>query len=189
MSVSYRRYDIYDRCLPKVRFSQEQILIIGIHHTNTRAAPRLKDAVITREETYLSLYFKLTKILHTLFHRCKLIHADFSEYNLLYMKGDIYVIDVSQAVEHDHPHALEFLRSDVGNVVRYFRGALTGHIMTVREMFDFVVTPYDVLRAAVGCGDAVCDDDVVDMYLHTVLHLSDPRYGVCLILGMGYCLF
>lgn len=28
----------------------------------------------------------------------------------------MYIIDVSQAVEHDHPHALEFLRKDCTNV-------------------------------------------------------------------------
>lgn len=33
-----------------------------------------------------------------------------------YHSGDVYIIDVSQAVEHDHPHALEFLRKDCANV-------------------------------------------------------------------------
>ena len=33
-----------------------------------------------------------------------------------YFKGEIVVIDVSQSVEHDHPHALEFLRKDCTNI-------------------------------------------------------------------------
>lgn len=33
-----------------------------------------------------------------------------------YHGGDVYIIDVSQSVEHDHPHALEFLRKDCANV-------------------------------------------------------------------------
>ena len=33
-----------------------------------------------------------------------------------YSGGGVYIIDVSQAVEHDHPHALEFLRKDCANV-------------------------------------------------------------------------
>lgn len=33
-----------------------------------------------------------------------------------YHDGDAYIIDVSQSVEHDHPHALEFLRKDCSNV-------------------------------------------------------------------------
>lgn len=33
-----------------------------------------------------------------------------------YHDGGVYVIDVSQSVEHDHPCALEFLRKDCTNV-------------------------------------------------------------------------
>lgn len=33
-----------------------------------------------------------------------------------YSGGGVYIIDVSQSVEHDHPHALEFLRKDCANV-------------------------------------------------------------------------
>ena len=38
-----------------------------------------------------------------MYQECKLIHADLSEYNLLYYTDLIYVIDVSQSIEHDHP--------------------------------------------------------------------------------------
>jgi serine/threonine-protein kinase RIO1 len=31
------------------------------------------------------------------------------------------MIDVGQAVEHDHPHALEFLRIDCYNITNFFR--------------------------------------------------------------------
>ena len=33
-----------------------------------------------------------------------------------YHNDGIYIIDVSQSVEHDHPHALEFLRKDCTNI-------------------------------------------------------------------------
>ena len=33
-----------------------------------------------------------------------------------YQDGKLYMIDVSQSVEHDHPHALEFLRTDCTNI-------------------------------------------------------------------------
>nr|KAJ3418965.1 hypothetical protein HK105_007611 [Polyrhizophydium stewartii] len=111
------------------------------------AAPRLKDAVITDEATYRDVYRQLLRVLWTMYHKCKLVHADFSEYNLLYHKSTVYVIDVSQSVEHDHPHALEFLRKDCTNVVDYFRKRLTEQIMTLREVFDFVVSGLDVFKA------------------------------------------
>lgn len=72
-----------------------------------------------------------------LYQECHLIHADLSEYNLLYYRGLVYVIDVSQSVEHDHPHALEFLRTDCVNVNAFFnrRGAQT---LRLRDLFEYV---------------------------------------------------
>jgi len=55
-----------------------------------------------------------------LFTECKLVHADLSEYNMLYNKGELWIIDVSQSVENDHPLSLEFLRRDVVNINDYF---------------------------------------------------------------------
>ncbi|KAJ1551324.1 Serine/threonine-protein kinase RIO1 [Nowakowskiella sp. JEL0078] len=110
------------------------------------AAPRLKDAVIDDAEDYRDLYFQLIKIMWIMYRRCRLVHADLSEYNILYHNGKLVIIDVSQAVEHDHPHALEFLRKDCINVIDYFKRILGPHtIMTLRELFDFVVTDRDVL--------------------------------------------
>jgi hypothetical protein len=152
-----------------------------------RAAPKLKDAELS-DDRARTLYLSLVKTVRTLYHRCRLVHADLSEYNLLYVmtsfpcrrnappqrdsdgtrgcarppvcpvasqhrhkeaerggtracrrcsrvdvralepwcacavvggryyKGEAYVIDVSQSVEHDHPHALDFLRMDCTNL-------------------------------------------------------------------------
>jgi RIO kinase 1 len=49
----------------------------------------------------------------------------------------LYIIDVSQSVEHDHPHASEFLRKDLSNVTDYF--AKKGvRVMSIMELFKFV---------------------------------------------------
>lgn len=57
------------------------------------------------------------------------------------------MIDVSQSVEHDHPHALEFLRKDCENVVDFFKKRLgQSAILTLRELFDFVVKDSESLR-------------------------------------------
>ncbi|KAJ3318283.1 hypothetical protein HDU93_003908, partial [Gonapodya sp. JEL0774] len=37
-----------------------------------------------------------------------------------------YIIDVSQSVTPEHPHALEFLRRDCSNLVAYFNGKCVG---------------------------------------------------------------
>ena len=74
-----------------------------------------------------------------LYQDCKLIHADLSEYNLLYYNDTIHVIDVSQSVEHDHPQAINFLRRDICNINDFFtrKGVKT---FTQQEVFVFVVS-------------------------------------------------
>ena len=67
------------------------------------------------------LYLDLCLNIRNIYQKCKLVHGDLSEFNLLYHDGKAYIIDVSQSVEHDHPHALEFLRKDIHNVTEFFR--------------------------------------------------------------------
>ena len=55
-------------------------------------------------------------------------------------QGELYIIDVSQSVDLDHPKALDFLREDCKHVNDYFRRAGVA-TLTVRETFDFVVDP------------------------------------------------
>lgn len=54
-----------------------------------------------------------------------------------YHSRTLYIIDVSQSVEHDHPHASEFLRKDLSNVTDYF--AKKGvRVMSLIDLFKFV---------------------------------------------------
>lgn len=46
------------------------------------AAPRLKDAQFDQNKAR-ELYYQLIKMMRKIYHDCKLVHADFSEYNLL----------------------------------------------------------------------------------------------------------
>ncbi|RHZ86969.1 hypothetical protein Glove_41g103 [Diversispora epigaea] len=103
---------------------------------NGWAFPRLKDAVINSDK-YPELYHQIIKNMRTMYHTCRLVHADLSEYNLLYNARTLYIIDVSQSVEHDHPHALEFLRNDCINITEYFKKKGV-RVMSVRELFDFI---------------------------------------------------
>ena len=73
-----------------------------------------------------------------IFQTCKLVHGDLSEFNILYHSGKAYIIDVSQSVEHDHPHALEFLRKDLTNITEFFRKKNV-NVLSVKDLFDFVV--------------------------------------------------
>jgi RIO kinase 1 len=59
--------------------------------------------------------------MRNMYQKAGLVHGDLSEYNMLYQKGLLYFIDVSQSVEEDHPRALDFLRMDCKNVTDFFR--------------------------------------------------------------------
>lgn len=100
------------------------------------ASPRLKDAVLP-DAAAAPLYAELLLALRTLFHRCRLVHADLSEYNILYHAEHLYIIDVSQSVEHDHPSAFDFLRNDLKNAEDFFarRGV---RCLGLRRAFEFV---------------------------------------------------
>lgn len=105
--------------------------------TSLRASPRLKDAEFQiPPSSYSDLYQELLLTVRTMYHECKLVHADLSEYNILYHDSHLYIIDVSQSVEHDHPHAFDFLRNDVKNIEEYFgrRGVTT---LGLRRCFEF----------------------------------------------------
>lgn len=117
------------------------------------AAPRLKDAALSLDKLREG-YVEMIIAMRTLYQRCKLVHGDLSEYNILYFEGHLYIIDVSQAVDLDHPHALDFLREDCVHVSDFFKKHGVA-VMTIRELFDFIVDP-------------TIADDSVDSYLEEV---------------------
>lgn len=104
------------------------------------AFPRLRDAGVNTDEEWRALYIQLLGLMRRLYQVCRLVHADLSEYNILYNDQRLYLIDVSQSVEHDHPRSLEFLRMDIKNVGDFFRrqGVDT---LADRAIFNFITSP------------------------------------------------
>lgn len=125
---------------PRVELLRQHVLVMDFIGKEGWPAPRLKD-VRLGEEKLRVLYVEMLKIMRTIFHECKLVHGDLSEYNMLYMDGKIYVIDVSQSVEHDHPRALDFLRQDCVNVTQWFRQQGLTSVMRLQQLFCFVINP------------------------------------------------
>lgn len=48
------------------------------------------------------------------------------------------MIDVSQSVEHDHPHALDFLRRDITNINDFFKKRCV-NVFSDWHVFQFIV--------------------------------------------------
>ena len=122
---------------PKPLLLRSHVLLMEFLGRDGWPAPRLKDAALS-ESKARELYRSVLVSVRRMYHQCKLVHGDLSEYNMLYHQGDAFIIDVSQSVEHDHPHALEFLRKDLHNVTEFFR-KLGVAVLGLRELFDWVV--------------------------------------------------
>ncbi|KAI9166551.1 Serine threonine- kinase rio1 [Paramyrothecium foliicola] len=107
------------------------------------AYPRLRDASLDGDDVdqqWQNLYVQLLGLMRRMYQVCRLVHADLSEYNILYHKSKLYIIDVSQSVEPDHPRSLEFLRMDIKNIGDFFRrkGVDT---LSDRAIFNFITVP------------------------------------------------
>jgi len=115
------------------------VLLMSFVGRDGWAAPKLKDVELSCDKAR-ELYYDCVVMIWKMYNKCRLVHADLSEFNILYHAGKLVIIDVSQSVEHDHPHALEFLRKDCTNVSQFFlkHGVST---MTVKELFDFTTDP------------------------------------------------
>ncbi|KAF9450585.1 RIO1-domain-containing protein [Macrolepiota fuliginosa MF-IS2] len=124
------------RCPDPIEVRENVLVMTFLGDEEGWASPRLKDASLPAD-TLNTLYMELVLIVRHLFHRCKLVHADLSEYNILYHQNHLYIIDVSQSVEHDHPSAFDFLRNDIKNVEDFF-GRLGVHCLGLRRCFEFV---------------------------------------------------
>ncbi|KAL4430675.1 hypothetical protein ABPG75_005931 [Micractinium tetrahymenae] len=124
---------------PKPLQLRMHVLVMEFLGEGGVAAPRLKDAGLPPARMRQA-YTEMVIMIRQLYQKCRLVHADLSEYNILVHNNELHCIDVSQAVELDHPRAFDFLREDCQHVNDFFRRAGVA-TLTVRELFDFAVDP------------------------------------------------
>ncbi|MEX0862727.1 serine protein kinase RIO [Nitrosopumilus sp.] len=65
-------------------------------------------------------YNQAISIIKDLYHKAKLVHGDFSEYNIFKTDKGLVVFDLGSAVDLRHPNAHEFLKRDIYNITRFF---------------------------------------------------------------------
>lgn len=125
--------------VPQPILLRGHVLLMSFIGKDSWPAPKLKDVQVNASAAR-KLYRECIIMMWTMYNKCKLVHADLSEFNILYHNGHIVIIDVSQSVEHDHPHAFEFLRKDCSNITDFFRRKEVA-TMTIKELFDFITDP------------------------------------------------
>lgn len=119
---------------PTVICQKKHVLVMSFIGHEFQAAPQLRKADLNPNE--MEQAFKQTvEILCQLYNDCQLVHADFSEYNLLWHNNSVWVIDVSQAVEINHKHALEFLFRDCINISKFFKASVND-VPSAEQLFN-----------------------------------------------------
>ncbi|CAO1365075.1 unnamed protein product [Diamesa serratosioi] len=129
---------------PDVIVQKKHILVLSFIGENTRPAPKLKEARLSDAELIVA-YEEIVGIMKKMYKEARLVHADLSEYNILWHENKCWIIDMAQSVEPIHPSALEFLMRDCGNITNFFekRGVT---VRTKEELF-FEITTLDPLTS------------------------------------------
>jgi RIO kinase 1 len=56
-----------------------------------------------------------------IFWEAGIVHADLSEYNILWWKNEVYIIDFPQSTDRKtNPNSQMFLERDLKNLIRFF---------------------------------------------------------------------
>jgi RIO kinase 1 len=65
-------------------------------------------------------YHQAISLIKKLYNTAKLVHGDFSEYNIFKTDEGLVLFDLGSAVDLRHPNAHEFLKRDINNITRFF---------------------------------------------------------------------
>uniref|UniRef100_A0AC34R493 Serine/threonine-protein kinase RIO1 n=2 Tax=Panagrolaimus sp. JU765 TaxID=591449 RepID=A0AC34R493_9BILA len=126
--------------VPKPHILKSHVLVMEFLGKDGWPAPLLKNADISENGLAEALYLDCVQMVRDMYRKCRLVHADLSEFNMIVHEGLLYIIDVSQSVEHDHPNSLLFLRSDIANVSKFFKDNGVP-VLSMRRLFEYVVDP------------------------------------------------
>ncbi|MFX0019187.1 MAG: RIO1 family regulatory kinase/ATPase [Promethearchaeota archaeon] len=104
--------------VPKPIHIKNNILIMEYIGFESIPAPKLKD--IKRPKNPEGLLKQIFAFIKELYQKANLVHADLSEFNILYHNQKPVFIDISQAVDTQHPKAEIYLVRDIKNIAKYF---------------------------------------------------------------------
>jgi len=123
--------------VPDVVVLKKHVLVMSFIGNDGKPAPKLKDAVERMTKAQVAeAYNQVLSIMVDLYNVCQLVHADLSEYNILWYDGDCWIIDVSQSVEPIHPSGLNFLYRDCTNISNFFNKWGVPDVLSATELFN-----------------------------------------------------
>jgi RIO kinase 3 len=133
---------------PEVIVLKKHVLVMSFIGENRKPAEKLKEAFLKPTELR-EAYSQTTAGMKSMYENAHLVHADLSEYNILWHNKQCWFIDVSQAVDRHHPKALEFLYRDCVNVSTFFKKRAAEYARSAEELFTHI-TGLSVSEGGVG---------------------------------------
>ena len=116
----------YNRGIPVVKpiHVTKNILVMEFVGKNGVPTKTLLESQVDQHD-----YESAISLIRRLYKEAKLVHGDFSEYNIFKTENGLLLFDLGSAVDLKHPNAIEFLKRDINNISKFFvkRGLTVEH--------------------------------------------------------------
>jgi RIO kinase 1 len=101
--------------VPKPIYVKNNVLAMDFVGQNGSPAKLLLNSEVDEGD-----YEQAISLIKDLYNKAKLVHGDFSEYNIFKTENGLIVFDLGSAVDLRHPNTQEFLKRDINNITRFF---------------------------------------------------------------------
>jgi len=107
----------YEKGIPVVKpiHVSKNILVMEFIGENGSPAKTLLESQVD-----LNDYESAISLLKMLYRDARLVHGDFSEYNIFKTEKGLILFDLGSAVDLNHPNAKDFLERDINNITKFF---------------------------------------------------------------------
>jgi len=121
--------------IPKPILQIDDAIFMELLGDINTAAPRLHDIELIKNEAEETLNLVLKNI--EIFWNFGIVHADLSEFNILWWKSKPYIIDFPQSIDRrTHPNPKEILDRDLKNIVKYFSKYINIDLDEIKNKFE-----------------------------------------------------
>lgn len=105
--------------IPQPILQIDDAIFMELLGNKSMVAPRLCDVELEKNEAKKAFDEVLRNV--EIFWNAGIVHADLSEFNILWWKSHPHIIDFPQSIDcRTHPNPKEFLDRDLRNIVKYF---------------------------------------------------------------------
>ena len=93
----------------------KNILVMEFVGSNGKPEKTLLESEVDEND-----YHQCIQLITDLFKKAKLVHADFSEFNIFKTNSGLKIFDLGSAVDLNHPKMMDFLKRDINNISNFF---------------------------------------------------------------------